>query len=697
MHPFSSAESEGRPSPEMHRFQPEIQGMRALSVVAVIWTHARFPGLPGGFTGVDVFFVISGFLITRLLLAEMTRTGGINLIAFWVRRMRRLLPNAFTVLIATVLLALLFFPGYDPAKLAKEITYAALNIANIHFVNEAVDYFQSENAASPILHFWSLSVEEQFYIIWPPMLLGLGLVFRQRLLRAAVLLLALVWCASFAASLYLTYVEQPFAYFGTAMRCWQLATGALIAAGWGHIGQLAQKTRSAMAWLGLGSILTGMVVIDEGMLYPGAWALLPTLGAAALIAGFGAANPHGLLRRGLSTPVMQWIGERSYSWYLWHWPLLALPRIVLADSPYIALIAVPVSLVLACLAYSWIETPIRKGRLLPARPLPTFAGAVAGFAMVIAAGYLHMPALFIKDPAMANRILALKAASDDQPRAHKEGCHLSRRQTQQSDCFYGDTGASRHVALFGDSHAVHWFEGLHRASRQAGWKLLSWTKSNCPSIDTPTFGNNQPYIACARWRDEVMTKLTGANRVNLVVLSNYMSSYARKVYDPVSGELVKSKEAQKAVTAGLRRTIERFLAAGVDVAIIRDTPKPYPRFRDCFIVKPGDCARPREEAMGASEVEDVIEREFAGRIKFLDFTDLICEGAKCPLTRNGIMVYRDTHHLTSSISAALAPQLVALLESIPDRSIQAAGQIPSGLEAGVYGPHLPGAASQNIK
>src|SRR5688572_5752126 len=210
MHSISFADiRDGAAVRSEQHFQPEIQGMRALSVLAVIWAHARIPGLPGGFTGVDVFFVISGFLLTRLLLSEMRRTGRIDLLAFWARRARRLLPNAFAALIGTVLLALFLFPGYEPGKLARDIMFAALEFANFHFANGSVDYFQSEAATSPVLHFWSLSVEEQFYMAWPPVLLGLGLYFRHDLLRAVLVALAVVWCVSFAASLYITYDEQP--------------------------------------------------------------------------------------------------------------------------------------------------------------------------------------------------------------------------------------------------------------------------------------------------------------------------------------------------------------------------------------------------------------------------------------------------------------------------------------------------------
>ena len=293
-------------------FQPEIQGLRAISVLAVIWAHAGLPGLPGGFTGVDVFFVISGFLITRLLLKEMEATGRIDLLGFWTRRVRRLLPNAYATLIGTLLLALFLFPGYSPGHLVRDVIFAALEIANFRFAARAVDYFQSEGAASPALHFWSLNVEEQFYLFWPLLLTGIGLLWREHRRRLIILALVLIWCASFSASAVITFTEQPIAYFSTGTRCWQLATGALLAAGWRSIEQLPQLLRVIMAWGGLSAILFGMAAIDDRALYPGFLALLPALGAAALIAGFDAAKPEGLLRQGLSSRLMQWIGERSY-------------------------------------------------------------------------------------------------------------------------------------------------------------------------------------------------------------------------------------------------------------------------------------------------------------------------------------------------------------------------------------------------
>ena len=292
---YADAAAMDRASTRARHFQPEIQGLRAISVLAVIWAHAELPGLPSGFTGVDVFFVISGFLITRLLLTELEQTGHIDLLAFWARRSRRLLPNALATLIATLIIAAFLFPGYDLTRLRRDVICAAFEVINFRFAGSHTDYFNTDVAASPLLHFWSLSVEEQFYAIWPLLVVGAGLACR-RGRHCAVVLLALIWCASFAASLILTTADQPVAYFHTGTRCWQLATGGLIAAGWQSVELLPGQLRAAMASLGLAAISAGFVLLD-GIGYPGVSALLPTIGAAALLIGFEAAPASGNLRQ----------------------------------------------------------------------------------------------------------------------------------------------------------------------------------------------------------------------------------------------------------------------------------------------------------------------------------------------------------------------------------------------------------------
>jgi peptidoglycan/LPS O-acetylase OafA/YrhL len=642
------------------QFQPEIQGLRAISVLAVIWTHAGLPGLPGGFTGVDVFFVISGFLITRLLLTEIARNDQIDLLAFWSRRARRLLPNACAALIGTLLLALLLFPGYNPQRLASEITYAALEVANFHFAGKAIDYFQTDSPASPVLHFWSLSVEEQFYLCWPLLLAGICLLGRRNRSGRIVLALGLIWCASFAASLVLTPISQPIAYFGTGTRCWQLATGALLAAGWPQIERLPSAMRCAIAWLGVGAILFGLVMIDDGAFYPGAWALLPALGAGALMAGFGATEPAGLLRRSLSAPVMQWIGARSYSWYLWHWPLLALPRATFPDTPYIAEIAIPVSLAIACLAYHWIETPLRQSRVLAAAPLATLAGAAAMLGLVISAGYAYPPALFLVDARLAARAAQIDAASRDLSQASREGCFLNQVRSDQPPCVYGDTAGRRRVVLFGHSHADHWFAPLNAAAKQAGWQLLSWTKTNCSCASISQHLGGRYYLACDQWREEVLGRMTQTEIPDLVVLSDRIYYAKKDFYDPATGRYLSAEEGEVAWREGFRKTIGRLIAAGARVLVIGDIPRADKDYQACLLTGK-ICATPRTRALAFPPADAEVAREFGDHVTFADFNDRICDRTSCPAIRDGVIVYRDNSHLTATYAASFAPQLTELL------------------------------------
>jgi peptidoglycan/LPS O-acetylase OafA/YrhL len=651
-----------------HGFQPEIQGMRALSVLAVVFAHAGVSGLAGGFIGVDVFFVISGFLITRLLVAELARTGRIDLLAFWARRARRLLPNAFATLLVTVLLALFLFPGYEPSSLAREISFAALEVVNFHFGDKAVDYFQQDGPASPVLHFWSLAVEEQFYAIWPVLLLTVGLMFRRSAIRSATILLALIWCASFAANIVLTAYDQPLAYFNTGTRCWQLATGALLAICWPDVERWSRGLRIVMAWGGLAAILGATAFLGEGQGYPGFWALLPTLGAAGVLAGFGAVAPESLLRRSLNQPMMQWIGARSYSWYLWHWPLIALPRITFPDSPYIEVIAVPVSLVVACCAYSWIETPFRKGTIFRAPALPTLAGALAALGIVVGAGQLYQPVLLLIDKTAATRFAWIEAAARDFSQGENEQCLVSDEKIFQPDCPYGDAAGRYRVVLFGDSHAAHWFAPLNAAAKQAGWQLRLNAKPACPAAEVSVRRKGKRYITCDQWRESVMAQLTTARRPDLVVISNRTSfDYGGAVYDPATGEQIFGDQAQENWKAGLRKTITRLVDAGIEVLVIRDVPRMEKSYRNCLLTGE-ECAAPRKSAVERFPAMDAeVARAYGNRILLADFTDQFCTAALCPGARNGVILYRDTNHLTATYAATYTPQMTQYLQLFAER------------------------------
>jgi peptidoglycan/LPS O-acetylase OafA/YrhL len=660
-------------------------------VLAVVFAHAGLPGFAGGFIGVDIFFVISGFLITRLLLDEHARAGRIDIIAFWARRARRLLPNAYAALLGTLLLALFLFPGYDPAALSREIAFSALQIVNYHFAERAVDYFQADSPASPVLHFWSLAVEEQFYILWPLLLVGVGVLFRQSPIRTAAILLALIWFASFAASVVLTASDQPLAYFGLGTRCWQLATGALLVFGWQRIERLPARLRIPLAWGGLAAIFIGIAIIEEGQSYPGFWALIPTLGTASLLAGFGAAQPSGPMRRILSLPAMQWLGARSYSWYLWHWPLLALPRIAYPDSAYIEVIAVPASLALACAAYTWVEMPVRRGRVFHLTPWQTLGTAATALVSITGAGALYEPLLLSVDKATGARVAWIAAASHDRNQAEKDGCLTGEYEAAQPDCLYGDTSGRYRAVLFGDSHAAHWFEPLNHAAKRTGWQLRVRTKGSCPSANVLR-KRGGIHSACNRWREDVMERLTGPQHPDLVIISNRTTvDRSGAIYDPASKDLLLDDAAADAWKDGLRDTIAKLIHTGVEVLLIRDIPRMEKNYKSCLLGG-GACPTPRRRAVDRYPPLDLhVANGFAERIFFADFTDVFCTSQECPANHNGMIAYRDYNHLTATYAATFMPHMSGYFHAAAARL---SGTRPAGAGRTMGADLLPGAMPQ---
>ncbi|MFO1540035.1 MAG: acyltransferase family protein [Chloroflexota bacterium] len=351
-------------------FRPDIEGMRGIAVALVVLFHAGPFGVTGGFIGVDVFFVLSGFLITGLLLREAETRRRIDLGGFYARRIRRLLPAGALVLAVTLLAAPFAVAPIDLPVVALDGAAAALSVANLRFAAES-GYFATAGDPSPFLHFWSLSVEEQFYLVWP-VLVALGVrVGRPRITLG--ILLAAITVASLAGCIALTATDPDLAFFLLPTRAWQLGVGgllAIVAVRAGNGGRL----RGVVGWVGLGAIVVAALTIDETMAWPGALALVPTLGAAAVIAGGRAPAGPG---RFLSVPPLRFLGRISYALYLWHWPLLVLPATAIGAplSVEARLLLVAASVGLATLSTFLLEEPIRAGRLSVGWPSGRTIGA----------------------------------------------------------------------------------------------------------------------------------------------------------------------------------------------------------------------------------------------------------------------------------------------------------------------------------
>ena len=652
-------------------FRTDIQGLRAIAVLLVVVYHAGLP-LHGGYIGVDVFFVISGFLITNHLLSEVYAGGRMRFARFYARRVRRILPASFVVLVATIVASLVLMPPALLGSVMRGAMATALYVPNLLFAWEGTDYL-AETAPSPFQHYWSLGVEEQFYLLWP-LALVLAWRFVRGSRRALAIVVAVLVVLSFVAGLALTYRSQPWAFFSLPTRAWELGAGALVAIGGPQLAHVIRPTVAAVGgWLGLAALAAGALLFDETTAFPGTAALVPVLGTAALIF-FGQVGSRWAPTALLSVRPAQFIGAISYSLYLVHWPLLVLPtylsgravELPLWQSVLLGLAGVP----LAWLLYRFVENPVRTSTFLSTRRswVSLALAAVASVLTIVLAigvtiysetrptssdrtaagsGELTTPPVFT-DYVPKNLTPSIAAASDDNPAIYADGCHLDAPTVAVQDCVFGDLDADAAVVLFGDSHAAQLFPALERAATDEGFALHVFTKSSCPSARVTILDDGVPYTGCDRWREDVVERIAEI-APEVVVMSNfaeYPDQGAGGIPDAVW-------------STGLEDTIAA-LPETTRAVIVGDTPSFSQTPAVCLsanIESAGRCSEPREEAAHLDRA--ALERRVAESTDstFVDLTDLLCDATTCGTIIGADLVYRDAHHLTATFSRLLAPTI----------------------------------------
>jgi len=643
-------------------FRPDIQGLRAIAVGVVVLYHAGVPVLRGGYVGVDVFFVISGFLITSHLLRTLDRTGRVEFAQFYARRARRILPASFVVLVLSVIAAVLWYPPLLMEQVWSGRIATALYVPNYLFAVNGTDYL-AETTPSLFQHYWSLGIEEQFYLVWP-LLLTLGWMLVKSHRTRFILLIALVG-VSFASGVFLTYESQPWAFFSLPTRAWELGVGGIAAFLLARRPPPLPGAAAAIAgWIGVLGIVLAAVLFDSSTPFPSYWAAVP-VAATALVIISGSTGHNLGPERMLSTRPMLFIGAISYSLYLVHWPALQIPevsagqRLPLWLTVMIALACVP----LAWALYKWVESPARNAPILStARPRRSLmlAGAASVTAIVVATGayaYSETRPLYITRVAEAipasappvfttfvpsNLTPTLRDASGDQPVIYADDCHLGFSETGVEGCVYGDPAAPR-IALLGDSHAAQWFPALFPAAQDHGYAIEVHTKSACPAISATVLRDGVPYRECDQWRSAAIDYLN-STRPSLVMLASYGT------YE-LDGETI--DEWGEALTSTLNKLES-------PVVVIADTPNMGITPAICLSANLADidpCAIPRDAALSApTRPLEVAAAENAGA-PYLDLTDYLCGPTSCQAITGNTLIYRDEHHITATYSAQLSAPL----------------------------------------
>lgn len=660
------------------RFRTDVQGLRAIAVGLVLLYHAGLPFLPGGYTGVDVFFVISGFLISSHLLEAIERDGRIDFGRFYARRALRILPASFAVAVLTAGAVIAFAPPLTVPGGLQDALATVLYAPNIWFANQEADYL-ADHAPSPFQHYWSLGVEEQFYLLWPVLLLHIALFVRRR--RVAVALaIAAVAGMSFAACVLLTQAQQPLAFFLLPTRAWELLVGAIVAVALlGGVPRLSARLRAAGGWVGVAAILAGAVLFDETTVFPGAAAALPVAGTA-LVLLCGSGDPRGGPSAMLSIRPMQFIGLISYSLYLVHWPLLTIPRSIVGfDRPLplwsTMLLGVFLAVPLAYLLFRFVEQPLRAPRSLTLRrPAFTLLGtgvvtAVIAASLVVGGkwageqplkgGQAVAPApAFPTDPPTATKFVpanltpSLDDVDGDIPPVYPDGCHHDTETVAVQDCVYGSRDSSRSVVLFGDSHSAQWLPALEELAQvREGFAIHSYTKSSCPAVEVTVLVKNLTYDACDTWRAAVLDAIR-VDPPDLVVTSSY-SGYALAGHPKGADRVGRWSD-------GLQRTVKGLTDAGIDVLVIADTPRFESAPAVCVSSHLTDvdaCAGARSTVLDPVLAAAERDASVASGGRFADLTGYICGKTTCPAIIDDLLVYRDVNHLTATFVRYLAPAL----------------------------------------
>ncbi len=637
------------------KLRKDIEGLRAIAILTVVLFHAKMPGFSGGYIGVDLFFVLSGYLISGLLLDERHRNGFIQFSSFYARRARRLLPASAAMMLAVTVAGMLISPPSLQRWFAAGVSFASLYMSNIQFIRSGADYYGGSAERHPLLHTWSLSVEEQFYFIWPLAIAGIAYLVSQRHRLRATHLLAAITLLGFAAAEWSRHELPLEGFYFSAFRLWEFSAGALLAAYQRDFRPMPGSASRLGGWVGLAALLGSSALMSSDSTFPGIGAVPTVLGTMLVLHGTTAAEQTPLHRL-LSISPLQTLGRLSYSVYLWHWPFLIFGAVLI---PYATvwhrLGLLLASCLVAELSYRFVETPLRHNRWLAATPRRSILAAIAiTFTMAgVGAAWKFEAASWAKqaDVTDANWDETLKTwpIRTQQPEA-KQAIAVRGGAAQ---------GTTRWV-LLGDSHAEIWYPALSGLLEKRGIELHLFSLAACPAMLHSKRHQRKPYEACDNWRADALAQIGSLKPSVLVLASREEQPFADDEWVPATEALLRALPTQPPTLLFLR---------GLPVA-----PSALPECLEGAKWRGGDgdalCAirTPPSDEGGFAE----LRRALGSRpgVRFEDWSVLFCSAGQCkPRTARGEPLFWDDDHLSRPAVLDAAPAI--------EQRLVAAGLLPA--------------------
>jgi peptidoglycan/LPS O-acetylase OafA/YrhL len=657
-------------SGEKAAHRPEIQGLRAVAALLVASYHIWFGRVSGG---VDVFIVVSAFLITTSLVSRYEAKGHIDFLAFWGGLVRRLVPAAFVVLIAVLIASVLWVPRGHWIDTYIETAASAFYVENWRLAFTSVDYLARDPSTSPLRHYWALSIQGQCYLLWPLLITALAWLAARRRLSFRVTAfagIATLFAISLTYSIVTTDLRQSFAYFDTFARMWEFSLGALLALALPWV-RLPPLLRFVAGWIGLIAILACGAILQVSKVFPGYAALWPTLSAVLILI----AHQNGIrfgADRLLSTRLLTWIGDRSYGLYLWHWPVFIFYRILVERHDmtlFDGVVIIGIAMLLTTLTTRYVENPVRFRRTADAaNNFPLRVGIAWGtplVALLFAWGaYISFERhengrpIALNDPNYPGAAVVRLgkwipskigvpvhpgplAVKNDRPAALDNGCFQNLYESEPVQCVHGDANSDKVIAVVGGSHSAHWVPALERAAEQNDWKIITYTKNRC--LFTSEVGNvfNKRYVSCQVWNENVLRELQ------------------RKRPDIVFTTATVGIGPAERIPPGFVTQWRKVTALGIRVVAIRDTPR-FPFDVPECVEKNGpyskDCQLNRMLAFAAKSPFETSPVKIPG-VHLLDLNNYFCNPETCPPVIGNLLVYSDDSHITTHYARTLAPML----------------------------------------